>query len=232
MDRTTPHREAASPLGRRSNRFRSRSLGAAAVGLAATASSEPASAAIISNLMVTATSPNGTFHLDPLNVLLTQLELNGMNMGGNWDLKLEATTGAMMAVLSTVQLYVLPARMDNDLVEMARGESVNDLLVYASDSILVKGGVPRDGWSADSIGYAGFSFVNGSTTTYGWIEIQLSAGLDQFAVTKWAYEATGGPITVGAVPEPGTALLLGLGGLGLSALGLKRLRPPVISPDP
>jgi hypothetical protein len=60
--------------------------------------------------------------------------------------------------------------------------------------------------------YFGFAFVpnGGSETYYGWVSLEVTANNPGGRVTGWAYENTGAPIRVGAVPEPASVLLLGL----------------------
>ncbi len=60
--------------------------------------------------------------------------------------------------------------------------------------------------------YFAFEFVpeGSSTTCYGWVSLEVTANNPGGRVTGWAYESTGAPIKVGAVPEPSALLLLGL----------------------
>ena len=73
--------------------------------------------------------------------------------------------------------------------------------------------------------YIGFKFHNASAgaLNYGWAEVNIGS-LD---VVQWAYENTGAPIMVGAVPEPSALALLAAGAAGLLAY---RRRPG--SPEP
>lgn len=226
MNQHTPRSETASPLGRRSNRFRSRSLEAAAVGLTAATVAESASATII-DFDVSLGAP-GSFSIDLGMTVNGQLDsLKAAGMGGTWDLTLEAPAGNAMAMPaipgSSVELHATAAMMDNDLVLLARGDTVDSSLVdFASDGRLVNDGVPLSTWTPGTIGYAGFRFDNAGTTNYGWLKIRIEPGLDNFTVLQSAYEDSGGLITAGSIPEPSTAILLGLGLVGLSALARKR----------
>lgn len=60
--------------------------------------------------------------------------------------------------------------------------------------------------------YFAFKFVpeGSSTTCYGWVSLEVTANNPGGLVTGWAYESSGAPIKVGAVPEPSALLLLGL----------------------
>jgi hypothetical protein len=69
--------------------------------------------------------------------------------------------------------------------------------------------------------YIAFYFDNNNVHNYGWA---LVAGLDstQGSIIGWAYEDTGSPISVGAVPEPSTYALCGIGAFAL--IGHRRRR--------
>lgn len=81
------------------------------------------------------------------------------------------------------------------------------------------------GGFADNVaGYFGFRFTPNATTLYGWASITFEFGPGGgLTVNEWAYEQTGAPIQVGAVPEPAVAAA-GLGALALGAAGLRRWR--------
>ena len=75
-------------------------------------------------------------------------------------------------------------------------------------------------------GYLGIRFLIGSDLHYGWIHLNcVFSGPYQPAagrITEWAYNSVPGQsLAAGAVPEPGTLALLGLG-----ALCLWRFRRP------
>lgn len=68
-------------------------------------------------------------------------------------------------------------------------------------------------------GYFGFAFepALAGATYYGWAQITIS-NTGEGTLHGWAYEdAAGKAMPVGAVPEPGTALLLGLGAMSWAA---------------
>lgn len=71
-------------------------------------------------------------------------------------------------------------------------------------------------------GYFGFRFDSGSGTEYGWAQATILPGAGGLQLTGWAYETTPGvTIAVGAVPEPTTNAMLGLGALALGIGGMR-----------
>lgn len=71
--------------------------------------------------------------------------------------------------------------------------------------------------------YAGFRFNAADGVHYGWVFLNVNAGIIDF--TGAAYESTAGvAITAGAVPEPGTMAMLALGAVGVLGAVAKRRR--------
>ncbi len=73
-------------------------------------------------------------------------------------------------------------------------------------------------------GYLGFKLVDNSAAGpyFGWMRVNFSNAGGTGAIIDWAYENTSGTaITVGAIPEPTSVLLLGLGSV-LCALRRRR----------
>ncbi|MDQ2779234.1 MAG: PEP-CTERM sorting domain-containing protein [Pseudomonadota bacterium] len=71
----------------------------------------------------------------------------------------------------------------------------------------------------------GFSFLNETTSAvnYGYATLTSGGALGvPLTIDRWSFENNGGPITVSAVPEPSTGLMLALGALALGALKLRR----------
>jgi hypothetical protein len=74
-------------------------------------------------------------------------------------------------------------------------------------------------------GIAGVRFNIGGQEHFAWIRLQVSATGDSLTIVDWAYEdAPDTPISAGAVPEPGSAGLVGLGLLALGARGVRHRR--------
>ncbi len=97
----------------------------------------------------------------------------------------------------------------------------------------ISGGVnkyPNAQWNGGATnGYVGFKFVTGGQTDYGWIRMNVSAydpaSQFQSTVVEFAYEDSGAAILTGAtgvVPEPTSAIALGL--LALGAAGIRPMR--------
>ena len=71
-------------------------------------------------------------------------------------------------------------------------------------------------------GYVGFSVVLADNTlAYGWAEVTLQNDNTPGVIHAWAYEDTGAPLGVAAIPEPTQSLLFAL---GLLASTLRRRR--------
>lgn len=79
--------------------------------------------------------------------------------------------------------------------------------------------------SAGNLSYAGFSFVSGGNTYYGWLRMSANAGNMTFVSA--AYNNTpGATIAAGAtaVPEPGTLAGLAMGAAALGGVAWRRRR--------
>lgn len=74
--------------------------------------------------------------------------------------------------------------------------------------------------------YIGVEFLIDSATHYGWIEVQGHWSYPYAMVWGWAYESTPGmPIAAGAIPEPTTLSLLGIGAAALLFRKIANNRP-------
>lgn len=212
------------PRCRGLNRFRVCSLEAAAAGLASSALANNASAAIISDLALSA-SPGTAFSVD--GTVSGEIQLSSAVGMGGVDLSLESPVGMGMNPGSTVQLSVFSSGGMNPtdfLTLLNPGDTVDGSLGFASEGFLVDNPVINPVWAPGTTGYAGFVFqTGGSAPLYGWLQIEFDISGVDFTVLQWAYDDTGAPISV-ATPEPGTGILLALGLVGFSALFRKRRR--------
>ncbi len=73
-------------------------------------------------------------------------------------------------------------------------------------------------------GYVGFSLIlddGNETVAYGWVEVTLQNNDTPGMIHSWAYDDTGEPLAVAAVPEPTQSVLIIM---GLAATALRRRR--------
>lgn len=124
-------------------------------------------------------------------------------------------------------------------------DTLPDHLMWSSEVAPVTSGsnalAGLDGFSIDTPGYFGFRFQSGSTTLYGWGKLTVTAapvdgdgvptGAPGLTISEWAYEDSGGPLSV-PVPEPTTTALLSAGAAGMLLRHRRRRKsvPPQDSP--
>jgi hypothetical protein len=214
---------APTPTRRRTNRFRTRSLETAAIAATASAAAGSSSAAIISD--TTTYNAGDSIFLD--GSAQSELQLSAGIVMGEFDVYLEGPNN--MGDLSTVQLvFSTMVMMDDFLQAFSGGETVDGSLQFTDVALLVNDGTPDAAWTPPTTAYAGFVFDPGTGPLYGWLQLSYNGGT-ALQVTEWAYDDTGAAIEVAMIPEPGTALLVGLG-LAALATGARRLaRPPSTS---
>jgi hypothetical protein len=109
-----------------------------------------------------------------------------------------------------------PVRMtvnvDSAVVNLGFGETVGAASTFAAG---YAGSASHIGGSAEQFvsgneGYIGFKLTTDSNDGpyYGWMRLVLANNGSTGLIRDWAYETSGGTITVGAVPEPATATLV------------------------
>lgn len=87
-------------------------------------------------------------------------------------------------------------------------------------------------------GYIGFDMVIAGANYYGWMYVSapnqdgLAGDAGMYGtITQWAYESSPNtPITVGAVPEPSTLALMGIGALAFCRFAVRRSGPARTTP--
>jgi hypothetical protein len=212
-----------TPQPRPENRFRSRRLATAAAAAAATSVAGEASATIIYD--ITTTHTNGQIFM-PDSTAFSAIEiLFDAGMMGNTSISLDAPNPGMMGTASTVDFAYQQIGGTRYLEKLSPPTQVDapPTLQFDKEAFLVRNGTADSAWQPGDTAYVGFTFQAGGTTTnYGWLQLSFDS-LTSATVSQWAYQDDGSPITVGVIPEPGTALLVGLGLAVLGAAGRRRL---------
>jgi hypothetical protein len=189
---------------------------AMAVGVVSLAVSQnQANAAVvysgIQNIPINPGSVNGGVYIN--------LETGNFQQGGRpaaWDIN-PYFSGQSLYVNTNTKVAV----SGTSVLNLAPGSSVSGSLTFSAT------GFAGTAFPSGTTGYVGFSFdptsVAGVQTWYGWF--QMAAG-DNVAgdgrVIDWAYDNSGAPINVAAVPEPSSIALLAMGTAGLLALRRRR----------
>ena len=152
----------------------------------------------------------------PTNLDGVYIDIDGMTSGSQmagWDINpffggsVVATSAGFHPVADSTGNTAAILRLDLDV-------EVNDSLTYASSpggSSMHMGPDPDQFVEAEE-SYFGFSFTtNGGDGPYfGWVRLEVTANNPGGVVTGWAYDDSGEPIKVGAVPEPTAVMLLAL----------------------
>ena len=228
------HSSSKSPLDQRLLAY---ALGGGAIALAAT----PAEAAVIlsgiQNVEVASLGPDSvinnfaTVNLVPGDGTSPTFEFGWANgkvtglQGGvsNQDFNVVVSSGQSLSNLPTGATVGPLANVDPKAYPKYKGAGVP--AYYQTN----EGAWTAGNWSAGGSGYAGFSFIDGSSQThYGWMELTVpttSAAGQKLTLVQWAWESEANtPITISpgsaSVPEidpasAGSALALLVGGLAL-----------------
>lgn len=119
--------------------------------------------------------------------------------------------------------FIISSQLDGDVYWYGGFPSpgVADILGLPLDINVVSFGsastLGSNGYFVNASGYFGIEFQIGEDTHYGWVHITNETGLGHGGyIDAWAYESVAGQtIAAGAIPEPSTLLLCGIGFFGL-----------------
>lgn len=131
----------------------------------------------------------------------------------NWDINFFYGGGAVGT--SNSFLPVLASSATNSaLLNLSPGTEVGAASDYPSSYSGSSGhmGTGSQQFESGTIGYIGFILNPGVDDYYGWMKLTLNEDGSTGIIHEWAWETSGGDITVGVVPEPrNVALLFGFG---------------------
>lgn len=114
---------------------------------------------------------------------------------------------------------------NSPIINLTAGSLVDNSLVYfnnvAGSSMHI--GTDPNQFTSGSEGFIGFTLVDNASNGpyFGWMRVNFSNTGGQGVIIDWAFNNSGTPIVVGAVPEPTT---LGLFMLAVSLLTTRRKR--------
>jgi len=228
-----PTRMTAKP--KQSNRFRKQRLAAAATKLGVASAAGVAGVAGESSALIMHTPP-GDPNLATLSIDSTIYSsfdiISDAGMGGS--LSLDDVDVGMMAPTSTIEFAFFQdgGVGPRFLQEMSfETETIDGSAAYQwrDEAFLIRNGTPHTTWAVGETAYVGFRFdAGGTTTNYGWIRLTYDTATT-LTIDEWAYETDANtPIVIGHIPEPATALLMGLGlaMLGIAGQRAKATQPP------
>lgn len=115
------------------------------------------------------------------------------------------------------------ASVGNYVGLLALGAPINNLLSLQGNYTPFRvSGANGTVWTPGTSGFIGVKFDTTTSPLFGWVQVSYNAD-QSISVIDFAYEASGGAILAGAVPEPSTSSLLVTGLLaGSAALYLRR----------
>ena len=130
--------------------------------------------------------------------------------GSGWDINL-FFGGEGIANSPSFEPVRMTVSVDSAVVNLALGQTVGGSSIYASsyagsDSHIGAGGTQ---FISGNEGYIGFKLTTDSSEGpfYGWMRVVLANDGTTGLIRDWAYDNSGAPITVGAVPEPSAITL-------------------------
>lgn len=105
--------------------------------------------------------------------------------------------------------------ISSNIVRLSLGDLVDGFDIYAAAAAGSSNhiGINPDQFASGVTGYLGFRLTdnNAAGPFYGWMRVNLSNTGEPGKIIDWVYDKTGAGITVGAIPEPSSLVLLGLG---------------------
>ncbi|NJM37749.1 MAG: PEP-CTERM sorting domain-containing protein [Akkermansiaceae bacterium] len=180
--------------------------------------------------ITSATGHSAILYSGPQNILISNsftsvyIDVDAVTSGSaqlsGWDVD-AFFGGEAFGNSSSFQPVRQSTSVSSPIVSLAVGDLVDAFDIYASAQAgsSTHIGTGANQFASGVTGYLGFRLIdnNSQGPFYGWMQVNFSNTGAPGTILDWAYENSGAAITVGAVPEPSSVLLLGLSGaLGLS----------------
>lgn len=126
-----------------------------------------------------------------------------------WDINL-FYGGAAVANSPTFSPVLASPTTNSALVNLAPGATVGPSSNFPSSYSGSTGhmGLGAQQFQTGSIGYLGFVLNPGAENYYGWMRVTLNDDGTAGTIHEWAWDNSGAPIAVGAVPEARNMALL------------------------
>ena len=120
-----------------------------------------------------------------------------------------------------------PVREGTDNTDVLKNLGVGVIVGPSSPSSTGYGGAADNfvSFTPGEKGYVGFSLVlddGDDTVAFGWLEVTFQNNDTPGVIHSWAFENTGAPLAVAAIPEPTQSFLIALA-LGIMAIRRRRL---------